>query len=62
VESEVIKEVTVGNWPSSVEIIEKVIIVEINIAEVSTAEAVIVEIFMVNNVSTLVIRVEINTK
>jgi hypothetical protein len=54
--------VIVGNWLSSVEIIEKVIVIEINIAVVSTAEAVTVEIFVVNNVSMEVTRVKINTK
>jgi hypothetical protein len=62
VERRAIKEVTVSNWLSSVEIIEKVIIIEINITVVSTAEAVVVEIFMVNNVSMVVTEVEINTK
>jgi hypothetical protein len=34
VERRAIKEVIVGNWLSSVEMIQKVVIVEINIAEV----------------------------
>jgi hypothetical protein len=53
--------VAVGNWISSVKIIE-VIVIETNIAVVSTVEAVTVEIFMVNKVSMEVTRVEINTK
>jgi pentose-5-phosphate-3-epimerase len=60
VERRAIKEVTVGSWLSSMEIIE-VIRVEINIAVVRTAEAVTEEIFMVN-VSVEDARVEINIK
>jgi hypothetical protein len=55
VERRAIKQVTVENLLSSVEI------VEINIAVVSTTEAVTVEIFMVN-ISIEVTRVEINIK
>jgi hypothetical protein len=61
VERRAIKEMTVGKWLSSVEMIEKVFIVAINIVVVSIAEAVVVEMFMVN-VSMVVTRVEINTK